>query len=60
MAQFSGQTILVTGASGGVGEAMVRRLAEEGATVCLSGRNQKRLEEIAGALPGGPRPVLPG
>ncbi|MEO7725133.1 MAG: SDR family oxidoreductase [Chthoniobacterales bacterium] len=53
MAQFSGQTILVTGASGGVGEAMVRRLGEQGATVCLSGRNRKRLEEIAVALPDG-------
>jgi NADP-dependent 3-hydroxy acid dehydrogenase YdfG len=53
MALFSGQTILVTGASGGVGEATARRLAEEGATVCLSGRNRERLEEIARALPEG-------
>ena len=53
MALFSGQTILVTGASGGVGEATARRLAEEGATVCLSGRNRERLEKIARALPEG-------
>ncbi|MEO8043559.1 MAG: SDR family NAD(P)-dependent oxidoreductase [Spartobacteria bacterium] len=50
MGLFSGQTILVTGASGGVGEAMVRRLAGQGATVCLTSRNRKRLEEIAGGL----------
>ncbi|CAN5611400.1 SDR family oxidoreductase [soil metagenome] len=51
MASLSGQTVLVTGASGGVGEAITRRLAEEGATVCLSGRNRKRLAEIAAELP---------
>ncbi|MEO8439954.1 MAG: SDR family NAD(P)-dependent oxidoreductase [Spartobacteria bacterium] len=50
MARFSGKTILVTGASGGVGEAMVRRLGEEGATVCLSSRNRKRLGEIAAGV----------
>ncbi len=53
MAIFSGQTILVTGASGGVGEAMARRLGEQGAMVCLTGRNQERLEKIAGSLPAG-------
>jgi NADP-dependent 3-hydroxy acid dehydrogenase YdfG len=53
MALFSGQTILVTGASGGVGEAMARRLGEQGATVCLTGRNRQRLEEIARQLPEG-------
>jgi NADP-dependent 3-hydroxy acid dehydrogenase YdfG len=51
MVLFSGQTVLVTGASGGVGEAIARRLGEAGATVCLSGRNRKRLEEIAAQLP---------
>jgi NADP-dependent 3-hydroxy acid dehydrogenase YdfG len=50
MALFSGQTILVTGATGGVGEAIVRRLAVHGATVCLTGRNRDRLEEIASEL----------
>ncbi len=53
MGLFSGQTILVTGASGGVGEAMARRLAEQDATVCLTGRNAQRLEEIADQLPDG-------
>ena len=53
MGLLSDQTVLVTGASGGVGEAMVRRLGEQGATVCLTGRNQKRLEEIASDLPEG-------
>ncbi|MDQ3117441.1 MAG: SDR family oxidoreductase [Verrucomicrobiota bacterium] len=53
MGPFSGQTILVTGASGGVGEAVARRLGEQGAKVCLTGRNRQRLEKIAGDLPAG-------
>ncbi len=53
MGPFSGQTILVTGASGGVGEAVARRLGEQGAKVCLTGRNRQRLEKIAGTLPAG-------
>ncbi len=51
MSLFSGQTVFVSGASGGVGEAVARQLGEQGATVCLSGRNRKRLEEIAARLP---------
>ncbi len=50
MARFSEKTILVTGASGGVGAAIAQNLGEEGATVCLSGRNSERLQEIAGQL----------
>ncbi|MBA3544389.1 MAG: SDR family oxidoreductase [Chthoniobacterales bacterium] len=53
MALFSGKTILVTGASGGVGGAIARKLGEEGATVCLSGRNRERLHQVASALPKG-------
>lgn len=51
MTLLSGQTILVTGASGGVGEAIARRLGGQGATVCLSGRNRERLEAVASHLP---------
>jgi NADP-dependent 3-hydroxy acid dehydrogenase YdfG len=51
MTLFSGQTILVTGASGGVGEAIARALGERGATVCLSGRNHERLKKVAAQLP---------
>ncbi len=52
MGRFSGQTFLVTGASGGVGEAIARKFGEEGATGCLTGRRAKRLEEVAAQLPG--------
>lgn len=51
MGILSDQTILVTGASGGIGEAIARALGKQGANVCLSGRNRKRLREVAGRMP---------
>lgn len=53
MSYFSGKTFLVTGASGGVGGAVARRLGQEGATLYLSGRNQARLAKVANDLPPG-------
>ena len=51
MALFSNQTIVITGASGGVGHAIALALAERGAMVCLSGRNQERLNAVAAQVP---------
>ncbi len=53
MGLFSGQTYLVTGASGGVGGAIARLLGQEGATVCLGGRDRARLQQVAAGIPGG-------
>ena len=41
------QTVLVTGATGGLGRALVQRLAEHRATVIAHGRDQQRLAELA-------------
>ena len=41
------QTILVTGATDGLGRALARELAERGATVLLHGRSEERLGEVA-------------
>lgn len=41
---------MVTGAAGGIGEAVVRALSERGVTVALVDRNGERLEEIAKEL----------
>lgn len=47
MNDFNGRTILVTGASGGIGGATVRKLAERGADVVAAGRDEAGLDRIA-------------
>jgi len=44
---FNGRTILVTGASGGIGAATVRRLVAAGADVIASGRSEEKLGALA-------------
>ncbi|WP_440709013.1 SDR family oxidoreductase [Herbiconiux sp. YIM B11900] len=54
MTDFTGRTVLVTGASGGIGGATVRHLVAANATVLAAGRNVEQLEAIAaetGATP---------
>lgn len=50
MFDLSGKKALVTGASGGIGEAIARKLHACGATVGLHGTRQERLEELSGEL----------
>ena len=49
---LSGQKILITGASRGIGEACARLCASEGAKVVLVARNQERLNNVRDSLPG--------
>lgn len=42
------KTILITGASSGIGKALAMRFAASGVTLALSGRDQTRLEAVAG------------
>lgn len=51
-APTQGKKILITGASGGIGFALTKRLAESGAVVLACGRNQLRLQKLSAALPG--------
>lgn len=44
---IAGQTILLVGASGGIGSALARQLAARGAAVILVGRQRERLEALA-------------
>jgi L-xylulose reductase len=53
---FAGRGVLVTGASGGIGAATVRRLARQGATVYAAGRDDQKLTTLAGET--GARPVV--
>ena len=50
MSNLAGKTVIVTGASRGIGEATVRHLAELGATVVLAARDQLRIEAIAAEI----------
>lgn len=45
------QVAIVTGAAGGIGEAIVRRLGEQGVAVIGTGRSASKLEALAGSLP---------
>jgi len=47
MGRLEGRAILVTGASSGIGRAIARRCASEGANVLATGRNEAHLAELA-------------
>jgi short-subunit dehydrogenase len=40
------QTVLVTGATDGLGEALARELASRGARVLVHGRNDARIDQV--------------
>lgn len=44
---FEGKTIVVSGASSGIGRAVAIKLAQQGAGLILIGRNRERLEDTA-------------
>ncbi|MEM8617067.1 MAG: 3-oxoacyl-[acyl-carrier-protein] reductase [Pseudomonadota bacterium] len=50
MFDLTGKTALVTGATGGIGEAIARALHRQGAQVGLSGRNTSKLEALSAEL----------
>ena len=49
---MTGQSVLITGASGFLGGAMSRALAEAGATVVVGSRDALKAQRVAEALPG--------
>ena len=50
MSKFDGQVAIVTGASSGIGEAVARELARNGADVALLARRVDRLQKVAGEI----------
>jgi short-subunit dehydrogenase len=55
--RFQGRTVLVTGASSGVGAATARLFAQEGARVVLAARSAAKLEALAREIGAGAIPV---
>jgi short-subunit dehydrogenase len=57
--ELAGKTALLTGATGGLGRAIAKALADQGAKLTLSGRKAEALEALAAELPGDGHRVLP-
>ena len=55
--QLRNRTVLITGASRGIGEALARRFADAGASVALVARNRDALAELADDLGGTAHPA---
>ena len=51
MGRLEGRAVLVTGATSGIGRAIARRCAGEGASVLATGRNENRLAELRQEYP---------
>lgn len=56
---LAGKTILVTGASSGIGRSTAVECAKMGATVILTARNEQRLQETLSLMPSGSHIVVP-
>jgi NAD(P)-dependent dehydrogenase (short-subunit alcohol dehydrogenase family) len=50
MSRFSGKRAIVTGGGRGIGEAVARRLYDEGASVMVVSRTEPEVGAVAGAL----------
>jgi short-subunit dehydrogenase len=57
--ELADRKALLTGATGGLGRAIAKALAEKGASVALSARKPEALEALAAELPGDGHSVVP-
>lgn len=47
---LEGKTVLITGATGGIGMAIAKRCAENSAVVIIAGRNQNKISKVVNSL----------
>ena len=59
MSKLAGKVAVVTGASSGMGHAIVERYVKEGAKVIAVARRKERLDELAESLKDAPGKVIP-
>lgn len=57
--KLQGKSVVVTGASSGMGKAIVERFAKEGANIIAVARRKERLEALAESLKDAPGKVIP-
>jgi meso-butanediol dehydrogenase/(S,S)-butanediol dehydrogenase/diacetyl reductase len=51
--RLDGKVALITGAATGIGAEIARRLVADGARICITGRRQGMLDDLAQSLPAG-------
>jgi meso-butanediol dehydrogenase/(S,S)-butanediol dehydrogenase/diacetyl reductase len=51
--KLDGKAALITGAGTGIGAAIAERFVTDGARICITGRRQEKLDEVAQSLPAG-------